>query len=391
MSLWWAKKEQLDAEQLRLIEQLPLRQSRLILGPPGSGKTNVLLRRAQFVRSQAMPNVLVLTFTRALTEFVKTGCFDSQRREIFPRSLVSTLEMWIRTLYKDHGRSLPDTTGMDLSSRKCVLAAQALEFVKEGKMPLYDTIFIDEAQDLLEKEVELLCAWSQTLFLVGDDRQKIFERAAGLQAVRTLIARLNEERLQFHYRLAPELCAMADRIQTVDTGAALSTTSQYNGPRPGRIQANGPLPRAEQIQSAARVIKDQLRVYGDLIEQGDRIGVIVPKKDDREIVLQAFEADRALARKAQIIRARSGDTDDRNYSPSFDAECPVSILTEKGSKGLEFRTVHWLFCDESQYYRTTEIYYTVVTRAKTRLDLYFATDLPTTLAKSYSPPAQADW
>ncbi len=71
--LWWTKKEQLDKDQIALIEKLPLRECFLILGPPGSGKTNVLLRRAQFVRGQNMPNVLVLTFTRPLAEFVKTG------------------------------------------------------------------------------------------------------------------------------------------------------------------------------------------------------------------------------------------------------------------------------------------------------------------------------
>ena len=76
MSLWWTKKEQLDTDQIKLIEDLSLHSDALVLGAPGSGKTNVLVRRAQFVRGQNMPNILVLTFTRALTEFVKTGCFD---------------------------------------------------------------------------------------------------------------------------------------------------------------------------------------------------------------------------------------------------------------------------------------------------------------------------
>ena len=87
MSLWWARRDQLDPEQIALIEQLPLRQSFLILGPPGCGKTNVLLRRAQLVRGQRMPNVLVLTFTRSLTEFVRTGCVDAQRTRDFPQEL----------------------------------------------------------------------------------------------------------------------------------------------------------------------------------------------------------------------------------------------------------------------------------------------------------------
>src|SRR6478752_1827995 len=99
MSLWWVKREQLDQYQLGLVEKLPLNENSLVLGPPGSGKTNVLLRRAQFIRGQQMPNVLVLTFTRPLAEFVKTGCFDNQGREIFPVNLVTTLESWLRWLY----------------------------------------------------------------------------------------------------------------------------------------------------------------------------------------------------------------------------------------------------------------------------------------------------
>ena len=117
MSLWWAKKDQLDKEQLRMIEQLGLRENHLVLGPPGSGKTNVLLRRAQYVRSQGITNVLVLSFTRPLAEFVKTGCYNGTR-EVFPPNLVSTVESWIRSLYQDHNQRPPNTDGMEFGKRK---------------------------------------------------------------------------------------------------------------------------------------------------------------------------------------------------------------------------------------------------------------------------------
>lgn len=182
MSLWWARKEQLDGEQIALIEELPLRENFLILGPPGCGKTNVLLRRAQFVRGQDMPNVLVITFTRALTEFVKTGCVDAQGREIFPRNCITTIESWLRSMYRQHQTALPEAIE-DLVEWKRRLAAGAIQFADANRIPRYDALFIDEAQDLLQEEVDLISAWAPVRFFVGDDRQKIYPEAEGLAAV----------------------------------------------------------------------------------------------------------------------------------------------------------------------------------------------------------------
>src|SRR5438270_603429 len=133
MSLWWARREQLDEHQIYLIENLPLRQNFLVLGAPGSGKTNVLLRRAQFVRGQEMPNSMVLTFTRPLTEFVRTGCQDTEGREIFPRSCVSTVESWMRRLYEHHETDLPEDAG-DLIAWKRALVQGANGFLAQGRL-----------------------------------------------------------------------------------------------------------------------------------------------------------------------------------------------------------------------------------------------------------------
>ncbi len=338
-------------------------------------ESNVLLRRAQFVRSQEMPNVMVLTFTRSLTEFVRTGCYN-QGRQIFPPSLVSTLEGWIRSLYKAHNCDLPDRPDNgNLSTWKRTIASGASGFVAQNKVPQYDAIFIDEAQDLMSEEVALLREWSNVLFFVGDDNQRIYDNTQGLSSVRGIVPSSNERTLTFHYRLAPEICRIADRILSSSSRATLSSTCHYNGPRPGRIGIHGPFPRDRCVSAAISSVRDQIRAYAGLIEEGDRIGVIVPRKRDREILFEAFEEDPVTAGKSQIVRARTED-DEKGYSPDLDPDKTIYIITVSGCKGLEFRCVHWLFCDDLSFAFGAEHYYTVVTRAKTGLDLYNAGELP---------------
>ena len=389
MSLWWVQKDQLDQDQLDLIENLPLREDFLILGPPGSGKTNVLLRRAQFVRGQGMPNVLVLTFTRSLTEFVKTGCFDPQGREIFPQTCVSTIETWLRSLYRAHQQELPADTD-DLVEWKQKLATGAMEFPARRRMPKYDAIFVDEAQDLVEEEVELLRNWSEVLFFVGDNRQRIFSETDGLDAVRKVVGTSHERTLQFHYRVASEICRVADRILLPGNGKSLESTCHYDGPKPAtvRFQSKALSPE-RQLAAATEVLKKQIRVYADRIKQGDRLGVIVARKEDRDHVLDYFDQDPDLRDQAQVVRAK--DKQERGYDPAFASDKPICILTLKGCKGLEFRVIHWLFSDDLSQHHRREHYYTVVTRAKTSLDVYYTNALPQELATAHSSDRIAPW
>lgn len=388
MSLWWARRDQLDPQQVDLVENLPLWQNHLVLGPPGSGKTNVLLRRAQFVRTQQMPSVQVLTFTRPLTEFMKTGCNDPSGREIFPPNLINTVESWCRNLYEEHQENLPPQQ-TDLNNWKRALAIGAVGFAARQHLPQYDAIFVDEAQDLLDEEVTLISQWGRNLFFVGDDKQRIYGHPSGLPAVRGHISPGNEHILRFHYRVAPELSAVADRILRSTGSGSFASKGHYKGPAPGRVEVHKPSTEDEQLAACADVVQQQLRVYADLIEQGDRLGIIVARQKDREKVHDFFEAQPELQGKSKVIRARSGDADE-DYDPSFDSE-PIVILTVKGCKGLEFRAVHWLFSERLEYYHSTEHYYTVVTRAKTRLDLYSEAQLPQELARAIPPSTGSIW
>ena len=176
---------------------------------------------------------------------------------------------------------------------------------------------------------------------------------------------------------------MADRILQGAGGSSLTSRSHYNGPKPGRVDVLGPLSREEQLRRCAERLRDQVRVYGDLISAGDRLGVIVARQEDRERVFTFFENEPDLAGKSKIIRARASG--DAGYRPTFEPEAPICVLTVQGCKGLEFRAVHWLFCEELSHYHAAEHYYTVVTRAKTSLDISYTANLPQVLARAHAP------
>jgi hypothetical protein len=211
----------------------------------------------------------------------------------------------------------------------------------------------------------------------------------GLTAICKIVPGLKESTLPFHYRVAPEICRMADRILIPRGGGSLSSTTHYDGPRPGTINTHGPLARERQLEAAAAKLKEQVRVYAGLIQQGDRLGVIVARTDDRDAVFEYFEGDTDLAGKSKVIRSRGEE--DGNYQPSFDPDIPICIVTVQGCKGLEFRSVHWLFSEELSRHHENEHYYTVVTRAKTSIDIYFTTELPQTLARAYAPARGKLW
>lgn len=58
---WWISENELTPEQKQVI-LLPLEGSHLVLGPPGSGKTNLLLLRANYMVRAGHTNIAVVVF-----------------------------------------------------------------------------------------------------------------------------------------------------------------------------------------------------------------------------------------------------------------------------------------------------------------------------------------
>src|SRR5438270_7537148 len=94
---WWTDPSELDPDQQKVVALGA--GNHLVVGPPGSGKTNLLLLRATFLHKKAITNTAVLTFGRVLNEFLATGV----EHYPFARKKIKTYNSWGTRLLSEHG------------------------------------------------------------------------------------------------------------------------------------------------------------------------------------------------------------------------------------------------------------------------------------------------
>jgi superfamily I DNA/RNA helicase len=355
---WWVNPSQLDAQQ-KAILTATADSKLLIVGPPGSGKTNILMLRANYVRPVG-PRQMLLTFTRALAEHLRSGP-NVGRADQIQRGEISTFISWARSLIRNHGGSLPEEADDFGVNRRATV--EALQDLVESQQlgELYDVIFVDEVQDFLESELDLIHHLANRFNFAGDSRQRIWNQREGLSAAKAMAEETVE--LKLHYRIGEKICEYADQIlpPKAEQAPLIEGCNYPEKLRPSSVETVQCADRAEMTHLCIKKVKDQLRYITE-----EPIGIIGPFNEALDITMEALRADPLLRQVS--VRQKSEE-----YQ-AYDDSSRVRVMTVHSAKGSEFRAVHLL---DGQAFKAhnRELSFTAVTRAKTEVSVYHTAPL----------------
>lgn len=351
MQTWWRSANELDDDQ-RSIMALPPDGSFALRGPPGSGKTNLLLMRAAYL-STLRRNIAVVVLNRNLAEFIRSG---AQAYGLDPRCIV-TIRSLASSMAREAGIKVPD--GRNYADTRIAILETLKSIYDHTRSPIYDAIFVDEAQDHSNDDLIALRKLSRDFFLTTDSRQMIYEGGIAADAFPAVVDEIRT--LRFHYRSSPEVCDLADAIgNTFSSGyERIAPTSRYplNGPRESVRLFQGSL--RQQATEIGTRLQGQIRVY-----RGQLLGVIAPRKDDVAIIAEEL-------RGLGLDEFMTVQTGDEGYLP-FDPLRPICVSTVHGAKGLEFQAVHFAAAEAVRSSGSSQkrLAFTAITRAKSSLSIY---------------------
>jgi hypothetical protein len=213
--------------------------------------------------------------------------------------------------------------------------ARVTDLLADGRRPPFDFVVVDEAQDVAVYQLRFLAALGggrpNGLFFAGDLGQRIFQQAFSWRSLGVDV-RGRSRTLHVNYRTSHQIRMQADlllgpEVADVDGNREerRGTVSVFNGPPP-RILALGS-PEEEAAAVAQWIV--ELRDAG---LQPHEIAVFVRSPDELE------RARDALTRSGLAFKVL-----DEHVDTEPDR---VSVATMHLAKGLEFRAVAVMACDD---------------------------------------------
>ena len=310
---------------------------RVVHGAAGSGKTMILIFRAQQLAAAARVDrpVLVLCYNHALAGRIEA---QLRGRGVDERVVVRTFHSWCEELVRAYQLSVPaERQANDYWQQlaQTLTRAVATGFVPGGQ---YTALLVDEAHDFedawLQAAAHMVNPVTRSLLVLYDDVQSIYQKkrkrfnfaSVGIEAVgRTSVLKLN-------YRNTAEVLALALRCAQSLLSEHKDAADELQTVQPSTAGRRGPVPLLVQAATEA----EEADLVADRIAQahaGGRALADMAILARTRYLMPAFE--RALAKRHLPCRSMASG---RLQRDDWTAQ-NVKLLTLHSSKGLEFPCV----------------------------------------------------
>lgn len=235
--------------------------------------------------------------------------------------------------------SIFERVNSELTSRHLItesgMYSQLAKLMGSRTNPPFDFAVVDEAQDIGVAQLRFLAALGGTrpnsLFFAGDLGQRIFQPPFSWRGLGVDI-RGRSKTLHINYRTSHQIRSMADRLLDAEMGdvdgnveTRKGTVSVFNGPKPKVVKADSLTEERDVVVAWLEGLKKDNYMPNE-------IGIIV--RTEAELP-RAIDVVNLSGLKYKIL--------DSNVEPSFGS---VSIATMHLAKGLEFRAVAVMACDD---------------------------------------------
>lgn len=235
--------------------------------------------------------------------------------------------------------SIFERVRLSLNSRNLItyadLFSRLAAHVAKSKHPPFDFVIVDEAQDVSIAQLRFLAALGASvpnrLFFAGDLGQRIFQQPFSWKELGVEV-RGRSKTLRINYRTSHQIRMQADRLLAPE----LADVDGIAEERRGTVSVfNGPKPAIMELQTQEEETKAVRQWLTERISAGmlpHEIGVFVRSAAELE---RAGAAVKDAALSFVIL--------DENVATTYGK---VSISTMHLAKGLEFRAVVVMACDD---------------------------------------------
>lgn len=271
MSTWLIPREELTPEQLRAIE-MDTRENRVILGGPGSGKTQILLHRGQHLRDrlQVPPERYhIFVYTTALRAYIQSALTLLD----LPDDAVTTLDAWCVAYHRDYIRGRLPWNGESKTPDFAAIRKAVTDRLRTTGTKLFDFVLVDEAQDLDADAFQLLKAMSSHITVCADHKQQIYDGGSETPLIlQWLGLRRGNVTLLETYRCCPYIVQLASQLIADD----VERDAYIRQAKTSQTERETPV--LSCVADAEQEKQNLIEIVRTRLAKGERIAVLFPQQ-----------------------------------------------------------------------------------------------------------------